>query len=356
MVRTHLTGGKQTEMHVRLKGINSKLKKLADGRVVRYFYAWKGGPRLAGEPGMPEVIVSYERALRERHEPTQKVLLSIIRAYQDSEAFRGCAPRTRADYIKQLEKIEREFGDFPLSAIADRRARGEFLAWRDRLALRSRRQADYTFSVLARVFAWSLDRGFIARNPLEKIGRVYRQSRAEKVWTDADEAAFMRTASEPLRLALQLALWTGQRQGDLLRLTWTAYAGATIRLSQGKTGARVIIPVGAPLRAALDATKRQSPVILVNLDGKPWTPDGFRASWGKACKKAGITGVTFHDLRGTAVTRLALAGGTEAEIATCTGHSLHDIRSIIDVHYLGRDPALAESAIRKLERRTKTPD
>ena len=51
--RTHLTGGKQTEMRVRLKGINSKLKKLADGAmVVRYFYAWKGGPRLAGEPGM----------------------------------------------------------------------------------------------------------------------------------------------------------------------------------------------------------------------------------------------------------------------------------------------------------------
>jgi integrase len=58
---------------------------------------------------------------------------------------------------------------------------------------------------------------------------------------------------------------------------------------------------------------------------------------------------TFHDLRGTAVTRLAIAGCTEAEIATITGHSLRDVRSILDVHYLHRDPALAESAIRKLE-------
>ena len=55
--------------------------------------------------------------------------------------------------------------------------------------------------------------------------------------------------------------------------------------------------------------------------GKPWTSDGFRASWGKACKRAGIVGVTFHDLRGTAVTRLALVGCTEAQIATITGHS-----------------------------------
>jgi integrase len=55
--------------------------------------------------------------------------------------------------------------------------------------------------------------------------------------------------------------------------------------------------------------------------GNPWTPDGFRVSWRKSCIKADIEGVTFHDLRGTAVTRLAIAGATEAEIATLTGHS-----------------------------------
>jgi hypothetical protein len=59
--------------------------------------------------------------------------------------------------------------------------------------------------------------------------------------------------------------------------------------------------------------------------------------------------VTFNDLRGTAVTRLALAGSTEAEIATITAHSLRDVRSILDAHYLNRNPALAENAIRKLE-------
>jgi hypothetical protein len=45
-------------------------------------------------------------------------------------------------------------------------------------------------------------------------------------------------------------------------------------------------------------------------------------------------GVTFNDLRGTAVTRLALVGCTEAEIASITGHSLRDVRSILDAHYL----------------------
>jgi len=69
---------------------------------------------------------------------------------------------------------------------------------------------------------------------------------------------------------------------------------------------------------------------------------------GKACKKAAITDVTF-DLRGTAVTRLALVGCTEAQIASITGHSLCDVRSILDAHYLHRDIELARAAITKLE-------
>src|SRR4029453_12450694 len=79
--------------------------------------------------------------------------------------------------------------------------------------------------------------------------------------------------------------------------------------------------------------------------------DGFRSSWRKACAKAGVTGLTFHDLRGTAVTRLALAGATEAEIATITGLSLDEVTFY--THYLDRDPRLAESAIVKLERGSK---
>jgi integrase len=96
--------------------------------------------------------------------------------------------------------------------------------------------------------------------------------------------------------------------------------------------------------------------MLTNSEGKPWTSDGFRASWGKACKAAGVVGVTFHDLRGTAVTRLALVGCTEAQIAAITGHSLRDVCSILDANYLHRDPALADAAITKLEKGTKVPD
>jgi len=60
--------------------------------------------------------------------------------------------------------------------------------------------------------------------------------------------------------------------------------------------------------------------------------------------------ITFHDIRGSAVTRLAEAGGEVPEIATITGHSLADVEAILDARYLGRTTKLAVSAVAKLER------
>ncbi|MGO9773189.1 MAG: tyrosine-type recombinase/integrase [Roseiarcus sp.] len=246
------------------------------------------------------------------------------------------------------------FGDCPIKLLADRRTRGDFLEWRDEIAKTSRRSADYTFAVFARALSWASDRGMISVNPLQRHGRVWKGSRSESVWTESDEAQLLATASPPMALAFMLALWTGQRQGDLLRLSWSAYDGAFIRLKQSKTDVRVTIPVGAPLKALLDATPRTSDFIVTSGDGGCYTSDGFRATWRKTCERAGIKGLTFHDLRGTAVSRLARAGATEMEIATITGHAVSDVKSIIDKFYFNRDPAMAISAVRKLEERTKS--
>jgi integrase len=346
-------------VRVHLKGIHSATKRLADGRRVVYHYAWKTGPRLQGEPGSPEFVASYHAAISARVTPPPGMLKTIITQFQQSQAFHKLADSSRKAYVAHIRSIEREFGDLPLAALSDPRTRGVFREWRDKIALTSQRQADYRWSVLARILSWALSGGLIPANPCERGGRVYCGSRADKVWSHDDETHFLKSAGAHLHLPLLLALWTGQRQGDLLKLPWSGYYGTHIRLRQSKTNRRVVIPVGAPLKVALDAAAKSkcSPVILTNSEGKPWTSDGFRCSWRKACAAAGIVGLTFNDLRGTAVTRLALAEATEAEIATITGHSLHDVRSILDSHYLHRDPALATSAIRKLEeseQRTKT--
>jgi integrase len=137
----------------------------------------------------------------------------------------------RHGYVGLIRRIEKEFGDFPLSALTDRRTRNIFLKWRDRYAVSSgRRQADYAWTVLARVLSWGLDRGLVLANPCERGGRLYRGSRRDIVWTAAAEALFLERAPAHLHLPLVLALWTGQRQGDLLRLPWSAYDGHHIRL------------------------------------------------------------------------------------------------------------------------------
>lgn len=352
----HCLSGKPAAVRVRLRGINSRRKILADGTSVTYYYAWKGGPRIEGKPGSPEFVASYNAAVGAKLPTVGGTLKSIIMRFEESADFRQLATRTQADYLKHLDAIETEFGSFPLAGLKERRARAIFSEWRDELSKRSLRQADYAWTIFARCLSWAVGRGLIDDNPLLRGGRLYRGSRAENVWSDDQEAALLAVASPQIGLAFMLAIWTGQRQGDLLRLPWSAYDGQKIRLKQSKTGVRVEIPVGAPLKAVLDAEKRRSPIILTQDERKPWTENGFRSSWKKAVAKSEITGLTFHDIRGTAVTRLAVAGCSVPEIASITGHSLKDVAQILDAHYLNRDPKLAEQAIAKLERRTKSPD
>jgi len=340
---------------------NSVTKTRADGTRVTYHYAWKGGPRLFSEPGTPAFEQERQAALADRIlDPASlrrasATIESVVDKYLDSEEFLSCAERTRRDYRLQAALIVKAFGDLEVEALIEDtdETRGLFLDYRDELAKTSRRQADYFLQVLGTILNWGKIRGKVKLNPLRDAGvkKLYDITRADKVWSDTQIDSFRACASREINLAMMLALWTGQRQGDLLKLAWASYDGVEFKLTQGKGRVQVQIPVGGPLKKILDATQRKSPVILVNSSGVPWTADGFRTSWGKTAKRAGIIDRTFHDLRGTTVTKLALAGCTVPEIASITGHSLTQVKTILEKHYLSRDPRLAQSAILKLEKR-----
>jgi integrase len=326
---------------------------LADGRLVIYTYDGKCGPRIHGEEGSDEWLANLGELRTRRLAAPGDTLASIIDKFEETEEFRSKAERTRADYRKIIDKqIKPKFGTFPIKALVLRQARGEFKGWRDKLALRSRRQADYAWVVLARILSVALDRGWIKANPCARGGRLYHGSRADKIWTPEQVEAFLAYAPEHLRLALLLALYTGQRQGDLLRLKWFAYDGERLRLQQSKTGRHVRPKVHSRLKVVLDAKRgRADEFILLTSGGTPWTEDGFRRSWAKACDRAGIHGVTFHDLRGTFVKWAGRNGATAPEIADNTGQSVE----ILDKHYLCRDGSLGDRAISKLEIGTETP-
>jgi integrase len=341
-------------MRVHLKGTHTTHKKLASGRTKKYYYAWKNGPRIDAEPDTPEFIILYTNAVATCRGRTDGTMRALIDYFRDSDEFKRGSPHSRRSYERYLKLIDAKFGTMPIAAIEDIRARGEFKTFRGTFSA-TPRKADYVWTTLARVLSVAKDHGKISVNVCERGGRLYDTDRSDIIWQADDIREFCGVASVELQAALLLALWTGQRQGDLLRLSWKNYDGKYIRLRQtkakGQRGRRVTIPVGDPLKLALDAAlkqKRSSVTILTNSRGLPWTEDGFRTSWGKTFDKTGLGDLHFHDLRGTAVTRLALVGCTVPEIASFTGHSMKTVQQILDAHYLGGRIELAESAIKKL--------
>lgn len=363
-----------------LPGLATATKRLADGSRRKYFYAWRGGPMLKDDQGAPlqlgdpRLVTAYVAAHEARKKPAAGTLFSLIVDFKASSEFRKLAERTKKDYLRFLTVIEDRFATLPIAALVKPGARGLFKTWRDEIAaatplgpkeraelkkagkeapIAGDRQADYAWGVLARVLSVAKDRGKIAVNVCERGGRLYEVDRAEIIWLPEHIKAFGEAAPDELRFALVLALWTGQRQGDLIKLTWSQYDGTHLRIRQGKRKARVLLPVGSILKAELDSRRPEKAegAILRNTRGAKWTGDGFRSSWDAVYTRAGLdtTDLRFNDLRGTAVTRLALAGCTVPQIAGFTGHSLKDVERILQAHYLGGKFELAEQAMLKLE-------
>lgn len=336
-------------MRVLLKGVHKVRYRLASGVIATYYYAWRGGPRIDAEPGTAEFVRLYTEAHAARKRPAHGTMMALVAEFKAAAEFTTKSLASKRNYLRYLRVIESEFGDMPIAALSDPAVRGVFKAWRDGMA-HTPRTADYAWVTLARVLSIAKDRGRITVNPCERGGRIYEADRTEKIWGQTEIAKVLSVASPGMELALMLAIWTGQSQGDLLRLRWSDFDGERFRLNRGKTGQAIVVRAGEPLRDLLSRTKPVGPRILTNSRGAPWTSDGFRTSWGKLCARAGIEGLTFHDLRGSAVTRLALAGCTPPEIASVTGHALADVCAMLDRHYLGERATLADNAIRRLEK------
>jgi hypothetical protein len=120
-------------MRVELKGLASATKKLASGTSRTYYYAWRGGPMLKAPDGTPlnpkdpRFQVAFVEAHRARKAPSQGTMFTLVAFFRQSAEYRTeIGDKTRASYNRYLKMIEAEFGDLPLRALENPKARGEF--------------------------------------------------------------------------------------------------------------------------------------------------------------------------------------------------------------------------------------
>jgi integrase len=336
---------------VDLKGIT---KVRAKGRI--YYYAWRGGPRLRGAPGSLEFLQSYNEAIEDRRTPDTNRFRSLVTLYKASSDYKVLADTTRKNWAPWLDRIADHFGDLRIAQF-DRPAkiRPIIRKWRSRWADKPR-TADYGLQVLSRVLAYAVDPlGKIASNPCEGIKRLYSTDRSEVIWTDADITQIKKASLSEIAHAVDLAAHTGLRLSDLLKLSWSHVGNDAIVFATGKSRGRreAIIPLYDALRDVLAGIPKRSTTILTNSRRRPWTLNGFVTGFIRAKSNAGIEGLRFHDLRGTAATKFYLAEIDKRVIAEIMGWEEETVDRIIK-RYVGRSAATKALIVKlnKAERRT----
>ena len=340
-------------MKVELRGI---AKVTAKGRT--YYYAWRGGPRLRGEPGSPEFHASYNEAVESRRIPEPGQFKSLVIQYKASSEYKKLADTTRKNWSPWLDHIADYFGDLRIVQF-DRpeKIRPVIRRWRTQGANKPR-TADYGMQVLSRLLSHAVDPlGKIASNPCEGIKQLYSSDRAEIIWTDSDIADLKKTCPVEVAHAVDLASHTGLRLSDLLRLSWSHIGEDAITISTSKSKYRreAFIPLYDELRDVLARIPKRSTVILTSSKNRPWTPDGFGSSFNKAKIDAGLADrdLHFHDLRGTAATRFYIADISKRSISEILGWSEDNVERIIR-RYVTRGAA-TRATIRQLnEARQRT--
>lgn len=348
-------------VRAKLDGVFPTYKNLKDGTRRTYWYHRATGKRLRGEPGSSEFISDLAAAEKTISDRLAGTLNNLIRGYTLSVEFEeNLAPSTRTEYKRMLTKAESEFGNMPLAALDDPRVKRDFLDWREKVARSSgQREADNRLSAISAMLTWAVERGQITANHLKGFKRLYHGDRSEKIWLPEHIDAFMKLAPIELQRALILALHSGQRQGDLLRLPWSAYDGSSITLRQGKAtrkgvkAAPITILCTATLRRMLDTMPRTGLLILNTKTGQPFKKRWFAEQWGEAAIAAGLSDLHFYDLRGTTITMLSEAGNTPQQIAAVTGHTIKTVHQIIE-KYLARTRHLSDAAIPNFENSPRT--
>jgi integrase len=217
-------------------------------------------------------------------------------------------PRTQRDYRGILAVLRATFGHMEPQEVKPRHV-ADFINVKKGRIHRNR-----MVTILSTVFkiamgSWCIEMDLA--NPCTVVRRWPTKPR-ERYITDDEFNQLRAMACPQVQIAMDLALLTGQRQSDIVGLTWKQVktvgvlrADWRIEVDQGKTGKKLAIMISPAVEAVLRRARVMEPnfphaYVIRTKWGNRYTPDGFRALWQRTMRawmKAGNANLHFHDIR-----------------------------------------------------------
>ncbi len=181
----------------------------------------------------------------------------------------------------------------------------------------------HAFTIAVNEWQWLED------SPMRKVKKPVPSRGRVRFLDDIERAKLLTACKESvspyLYLCVVLALSTGMRQGELMRLQWqdVNLKDGYLILHETKNGERRRVPLAG---LAVDLLRTHAKVrrldtqLLFPSTTKPQQPIYFKAAWLTALKRAEINDFHWHDLRHCTASYLAMNGASLAEIAEVLGH------------------------------------
>jgi excisionase family DNA binding protein len=181
-------------------------------------------------------------------------------------------------------------------------------------------------AILRKMFTLAVEWGYLEKESIPKIKFFpEKDNRKERILAPDEERLLLESSYPTLRSIITVALHSGMRLGEILGLRWNQVdlKSGMIRVERTKSGRTRLIEANTPLLRELTRLRSldgKSPYVFPNPEtGKPLRT--VKTAFVAACRRAGIVGLRFHDLRHTFASRLNAAGVDPITIMELLGHS-----------------------------------
>jgi integrase len=263
------------------------------GRRGTRYYLDLAGKRIPLGADLPAALLAWQRLTSGSVGPA--TFERVADAYR-AEVLPGKARATRQAYGHHLDRLTEAFGEALLGDIEP-----QHLAQYYRL--RSRKPAALIeLSVFSALWAWAAGQGFVTGTCPRALLRLDHPAPRARYVTDAEFAAIRGAAPQWVADAMDLALLTGQRPGDVLGWRWSDCQEGHLQVRQGKTGKLLRIAIVGELAGVLEAIRaRPRPIsggwLVQDAAGQRVSVKRLSRAFQAAAARAGVDGVQFRDLR-----------------------------------------------------------